>query len=214
MNKKIRIVPSVLTDNAESLREMLRNSEAFTDFVQIDIMDGVFVPSTSITSKDISKSKPGLKWEVHLMVNNPENYVDEFVKAGAQQIIFHYEASESHKSVIDLIHSSGLKAGIAVNPDTHISALDPLISTIDSVLFMSVIPGFYGSKFIPGVLDKIVEFRKKYPLVQIGIDGGIKENNIADVAETGVSSICVGSAIFCQQNPAQSYRRLEKICNE
>jgi len=212
VHKKIQIVPSILTDNPKCLKDMLRTSELFTDFVQIDIMDGIFVPSKSISSIDILEAKTRLKWEAHLMVSNPESYVDCFARAGAQQIIFHYEALESHKLLTDFIHRSGLKAGIAINPNTPIAVLDPLIDIIDSVLFMSVIPGFYGSKFIPEVLNKITAFRKKYPLMHTEIDGGIKENNIAAVVQTGVNSICIGSAIFHQQNPAQSYRRLEQLC--
>ncbi|MDD4923447.1 MAG: ribulose-phosphate 3-epimerase [Dehalococcoidales bacterium] len=213
MDKKITVVPAVLTDNPQSLKDMLGIAATFTGFVQIDIMDGLFVPSKSITATDICIVKTGLKWEAHLMVNNPENLVDDFASAGAQQIIFHYEATESHGNIIDMVHGAGLKAGIAVNPDTDISVLDPLINKLDSVLFMSVVPGYYGSKFIPEVLDKITDFRNKYPHIYTGIDGGIKENNIATVAKTGVNSICVGSAVFCQDNPAQSYRRLESLCN-
>jgi ribulose-phosphate 3-epimerase len=112
-----------------------------------------------------------------------------------------------------LIHEAGLKAGIAVNPDTEISVVAPLVNKLDSVLFMSVIPGYYGSKFIPEVLHKIRDFRNKYPCVHTGIDGGIKENNIEVVAETGVNSICVGSAVFCQDNPSQSFNRLQSLCN-
>jgi ribulose-phosphate 3-epimerase len=213
LNNKIVVVPAVLTDNPESLKDMLETAETFTGFVQIDIMDGSFVPSKSISAADISAVKTGINWEAHLMVNNPESYIDDFACAGARQIIFHYEATGSHENIVDIIHKAGLKAGIAVNPDTGIAVLTPLVHKLDSVLFMSVIPGYYGSKFIPEVLDKIRDFRNKYPDVSTGIDGGIKENNIEIVAKTGVNSICVGSAVFCQDNPAQSFKRLESLCN-
>ncbi len=213
LDGKISIVPAVLTDNPQSLKDMLEIAATFTNFVQIDIMDGLFVPSKSITATAISAIKTALNWEAHLMVNNPGSYIDDFAGAGARQIIFHYEATKSHEAIIDMIHKAGLKAGIALNPDTGISVLNPLINKLDSVLFMSVIPGYYGSKFIPEVLDKITHFRIKYPDVHTGIDGGIKENNIAIVAETGVNSICVGSAVFCQDNPSQSFKRLENLCN-
>ena len=98
MKNKVKVVPAVLTDNPEALKEMLDVAEAFTDFVQIDIMDGLFVPSKSISAEDISQIKTGLKWEAHLMVNNPQSYIDDFVKAGAHQIIFHYEATSRHIS--------------------------------------------------------------------------------------------------------------------
>ncbi|HAS04326.1 MAG TPA: ribulose-phosphate 3-epimerase [Dehalococcoidia bacterium] len=213
LKKRIRIVPAILTDNAEALGKMLYLSQLFTDFVQIDIMDGLFVSSKSITVVDISAIKTTLRWEAHLMVNKPEKYIDDFAKAGADQIIFHYEATEIPDKIINMIHNVGLRAGIAVNPDTEIMALDSLVNKLDSVLFMSVIPGFYGSKFIPEVLNKISDFCNKYPNIPVGIDGGIKENNIETVAKSRVSYICVGSAVFCQDNPAESYHRLQNLCN-
>jgi ribulose-phosphate 3-epimerase len=211
LNNNIRIVPAVLTDSPETLKDMFYELEKFTDFVQIDIMDGKFVPSLSITAKDISILKTDLKWEAHLMVENPENYIQDFIKAGAQRIIFHYEAAKSPESIIIRIKGNGLKAGIAINPATAASKIYPLIDKLDCVLFMSVQPGFYGSKFIPEVLPKITNFHKLYPHIETGIDGGIKENNISLVAGTGVNSICVGSAIFCQKDPAASYRHLKDI---
>ncbi|MFA5629192.1 MAG: ribulose-phosphate 3-epimerase [Dehalococcoidales bacterium] len=213
MENLIQIVPAVLTDNRAELDKMLAVSATFTDFVQIDIMDGLFVPSQSITFKDIIDTKTKLKWEAHLMVNNPETYIADFAEAGAEQIIFHYESTNLHSKIIDMIHNAGLKAGIAINPDTSIEAIEPLTDKLDSVLFMSVIPGFYGSKFIPEVLNKIREFCQKYPNVSASIDGGIKEDNIKTVASTGVSSICVGSAVFRQEDPAASFKHLVNICN-
>jgi ribulose-phosphate 3-epimerase len=104
-----------------------------------------------------------------------------------------------------------MQAGIAINPETPISAIRPLVNQVDSVLFLSVNPGFYGAKFIPEVLDKIIEFRKIYPKKETGIDGGIKESNIAQAAKSGVDVICVGSAIFIQPDPAASYRHLTEL---
>ena len=106
-----------------------------------------------------------------------------------------------------------MNVGLAVNPDTTISDISPLLDKLDCVLFMSVHPGFYGSKFIPDVLDKVADFRLAYPDMEIGIDGGIKEGNIARVARSGANSICVGSAIFCQEQPGESYNRLVALAN-
>ena len=103
--------------------------------------------------------------------------------------------------------------GLAVNPDTSVADISPLIDELDCVLFMSVHPGFYGSKFIPKVLDKVAAFRLAYPDMEIGIDGGIKEDNIARIAMSGANSICVGSAIFCQEQPGESYNHLVSLAN-
>ena len=190
---------------------MVLQTESFTDFAQFDIMDGQFVPSTSVTCQQIAALETRLSWEVHLMVIHPEKYLEEFKKAGAQKIVFHYEATPAPESVIDRIKKLEMQVGLAVNPETPLSAIAPLVKMLDSVLFLSVNPGFYGAKFIPGVLNKIADFRKAHPVMEVGIDGGIKENNIAEIAATGVNVIYIGSAIYLQPDPADSYRRLTRL---
>lgn len=209
-----RIVPAILTDDPQALERMIRQAETFTDYVQIDVMDGKFVPSQSINCEDIARIPTKLAWEAHLMVVQPEDYFDGFKKAGARRIIFHYEAARSPEAVIARANSLGLQVGIALNPDTSPSAVLPLLKTVDSVLLLSVIPGFYGSKFIPDVLDKVEQLHLYSIQLEIGIDGGIKENNIVQVARSGVDSICVGSAIFSQPDPKESYHRLLNLIQE
>jgi ribulose-phosphate 3-epimerase len=211
MNRTIRTVPAILTDDPIALGKMVLQTESFTDFAQFDIMDGQFVPSTSVTCEDIAALETRLSWEVHLMVMHPENYLEEFKRAGAQKIVFHYEATPAPESIIDQIRKLNIQAGIAINPETPVAAIAPLVKSLDSVLFLSVNPGFYGAKFIPEVLRKIADFRKAHPVVEVGIDGGIKENNIAEIAATGVNVIYIGSAIYLQPDPAASYHRLTRL---
>jgi ribulose-phosphate 3-epimerase len=211
MTEKVRVVPAILTDDPIDLGKMVFVTESFTDFAQVDIMDGQFVPSTSVTCQDIATLSTRLHWEAHLMVMHPENYLEEFKKAGAEKIIFHYEATPSPETVIDLIRKLDMEAGLAVNPETPVSAFAPLVKSLDSILFMSVVPGYYGAKFIPEVLDKITDFKRAHPVKSVGIDGGIKESNITTIAEGGVNDICVGSAIFLQPNPAEAYRKLTRL---
>ena len=211
MGKKIRTVPAILTDDPATLVKLVRQTETFTDFAQFDIMDGKFVPSHSVSCADIAGLKTKLTWEAHLMVLHPEDCLEDFRRAGAKKIVFHYEATPSPGKIIRAIRRLGMQAGLAVNPETPLSAFSPLGEQLDSVLFLSVNPGFYGAKFIPEVLDKIVAFRKAFPDMETGIDGGIKENNIAQIARTGVDVICVGSAIFLQPDPAASYRHLQAL---
>jgi ribulose-phosphate 3-epimerase len=142
------------------------------------------------------------------MVKHPELQLEPFLKAGAQKALFHFEATPSPLDVITEARRLKLRVGLAINPETPISSVEPLLSKVDSILFLSVHPGFYGAKFIPEVLDKIAELHRKQPHLNIGIDGGIKESNIAQIARSGVSEICVGSAIFVQPDPAASYRKL------
>jgi ribulose-phosphate 3-epimerase len=208
MSKIIQTVPAILTDDPKALETMVRQTETFTSYAQFDIMDGQFVPSQSVTCEHIARLKTKLNWEAHLMVLHPETYLEDFQRAGAQKIVFHYEATSSPREIISLVKNLGMRVGLAVNPETTIAAITTLINDVDSVLFLSVNPGFYGSRFIPEVLDKIVAFRSAQPNLEIGIDGGIKEGNIAQIARSGVDVIYVGSAIYLQPEPAESFRRL------
>jgi ribulose-phosphate 3-epimerase len=193
---------------------MVRQAETFTTWVQFDIMDGKFVPSRSITHEHLSALPMKLSWEAHLMVQRPEDYLEGFRQAEAQKVVFHYESTPSPREVISQARDLGLEVGLAVNPDTPVSAVLHLAAEVDSVLFLSVHPGFYGRPFLPQVLDKVAELRSAHPRLEIGMDGGIKESNIAQVAQAGVDVICVGSAIFAQPQPAESYRRLLSLAQE
>jgi len=214
LNNISQVVPAILTDNPKSLEAMVRQAESFTDWVQFDIMDGKFVPSRSITYEHLANLPMKLGWEAHLMIEEPENYLEGFKKAGAHKVVFHYEATSSPQEVISLARGLELGVGLAINPDTPVSAIQLLTDQVDSVLFLSVYPGFYGKKFIPGVLDKIRKFKNVCPNVETGIDGGVKEINITKVARAGVDFIYIGSAIFHQKNPADSYRQLSSLARE
>ncbi len=214
MNNPSRVVPAVLTDDPDALESMIRQAEVLSDYIQIDIMDGRFVPSTSITVEHLMKLSIKVGWEAHLMVDDPENFLEGYKKSGAKRVVFHYEATGRPLEVIELAEKLGLSVGLAVNPDTPIATVLPFTDRLDSLLFLSVNPGFYGSPFIPEVLDKIKQFRYVCPDMETGIDGGIKEGNIAMVAQTGVGYICVGSAIFMQADPAASYRHLSELAAE
>jgi len=209
-----QVVPAILTEDSKALETMVHQAETFTTWVQFDIMDGKFVPSRSISYEHLAGLPMKLDWEAHLMVQRPEDYLEGFRQAGAQKVVFHYEATPSPRQVISLVRGLGLEVGLAVNPETPVSAILPLAGEVDSVLFLSVNPGFYGSKFISEVLDKVVEFHSARPTVEIGIDGGIKESNIVQVARAGVDVIYVGSAIFLQPQPGESFRHLQALVEE
>jgi ribulose-phosphate 3-epimerase len=214
MSARIRVVPAILTDDPGKLAEMARQTEGYAGYIQLDIMDGRFVPSHSITCQQAAAVSFEIPWEAHLMVEKPEQQLECFKQAGARKVIFHYEATDSAGEVILLARRLGLGVGLAVNPETPVSAVLPLVGQLDSVLFLAVHPGFYGAKFLPEVLVKIAELRRARPDIEIGIDGGVKENNIKLIAGSGVNDIYVGSAIFLDAQPAEAFRRLEALANE
>jgi len=214
MKRHCRIVPAILTESPEALAGMVRGAETYAEFVQVDIMDGLFVPSRSIVCPDIAALEPRLRWEAHLMVRQPEEQAQPFARAGAERIVFHFEAGADPRRTIELIRKEGVGAGLAVNPETPLEAIMPLADSVDSILFLTVHPGFYGAKFLPEVLDKVAQLRARRPDLEIGVDGGIKEGNVAEVARLGVDYICVGSAIFMQPDPAGAYRRLQALADQ
>jgi ribulose-phosphate 3-epimerase len=211
MNRTIKVVPAILTEDPQALESMVKQTASFTDYAQIDIMDGRFVPSKSITYEHLGKLKITFTWEAHLMVQNPEKYLEDFQQAGASRIIFHYEATHSPEEVISRGRALGIEIGIAINPETPVSSFLHLVQKVDTVLFLTVNPGFYGSTFIPEVLNKINTLRSTADDIEIGVDGGIKENNILSVAQAGADIIYVGSAIFLQPDPSESYKQLVNL---
>ncbi len=208
------IVPAILTNSKNEFVEMLNVCKEFTDFVQIDIMDGKFVPSKSVDKSELKGLKTPLRCEAHLMVNNPLEWLSIFEELKAERIIFHFEIKEDKKVIIKEIRKKGFKVGLAVNPDTPIEDFKEFINNVDMILFMSVIPGFYGSKFIPPVLDKVKAFKKLYPYKKTGIDGGIKISNVRKVKEAGLDYIYVGSAILKAVSPFKTYMDFIKEINE
>lgn len=207
----MRIVPALLTDKPADLERMIRQAERFCGLVQVDIMDGKFVPSKSISAADLAKVKTGLELEIHIMVEDPLNYVVPFKEAGAGRIVFHLESKDDPAEVIRSIRAQGMQAGIAINPETPVSKAEPYFKDIDILLFLSVNPGYYGSKFIPGVCDKARSLigRKDRPI--IAMDGGLKSDNIVMIRDAGVDLACVGSGIFGKGEPAQNYRVLAQM---
>ncbi len=191
---------------------MLREAEAFTDRVQVDIMDGRFVPSRSIAAEDLARVKTSLSLEVHLMVAEPEAHIKAFLSAGAGRVVFHREAAAPSRTIA-LARHLGLGVGLALNPRTPVLEAKPLFGEVDFLLLLSVDPGFYGSPFLPSVLEKAKELRPLFP-GEIGMDGGIKTGNIHQVKEAGVDYACVGSAIFESPDPRKSFLALQALAQD
>jgi ribulose-phosphate 3-epimerase len=198
----VNISPSILSADFSKLGADIKELEnGGADFVHIDVMDGNFVPNISFGIPIIKSIRniTSLPFDVHLMIDEPARYIEEFIKAGANIITIHYEADKHIDRTLNLIKSLGVKAGVALNPGTPVSVLKDLIDIVDMVLIMTVNPGFGGQSFIPYTKNKVrevkalTEHRENF---LIEVDGGIDKGNISEIIQCGANVIVAGSSVF------------------
>ena len=198
-----KIAPSILAaDYANFASELARIDASGVEYVHIDIMDGQFVPNISWGADVVASMRKHSKlvFDCHLMVVDPERYVDAYAQAGADIMTIHVEATRHIHGALQKIKAAGMKAGVVINPGTPVEALIPVLDLVDQVLIMTVNPGFGGQKYIPYCGEKVRELRKmiteKNLDVDIQVDGGVKASNIEEIAECGANIFVCGSAVF------------------
>ncbi|HPH78646.1 MAG TPA: hypothetical protein PLH65_01025 [bacterium] len=199
MLKKI-LIPAILAEDAKQLQNQIYQVDELVEYIQIDFMDGEFIKEKShFSAKDFYLINPVAKTELHMMVNSPEKYLDEWIKAGIEKFIVHAEAKIDWNGLFDIYNDNFIKLYIAINPDTPINRIEDKIQIIDGITIMSVDPGKARQNFLPKVLGKIKTLRNRYPKLNIQIDGGMHLapiNTINQAILAGANEIVCGSEIF------------------
>lgn len=209
------IAPSILSADFARIAEQIAQVEAAgADWLHVDVMDGRFVPNLTWGPKIVAdlRGVSKLPFDCHLMIVEPERYVDDFVRAGANVVTFHLEATSHAQRLLAHLRSQGVKAGIAIDPQTPVALLDDVIDDCDLVLMMSVNPGFGGQTFIPRAMEKLRQARvlidARNPACLLEVDGGIGEANLCAVVQAGADVVVIGSAIFAAADPGARLRQL------
>lgn len=217
----IKIAPSILAADFSKLgQEVLEVEQAGADWIHIDVMDGHFVPNITMGAIVVDALRPltNLPLDVHLMIENPDRYIEDFANAGADYITVHVEAAPHLHRTIQLIRSFGVKPGVVLNPHTPVDSIQHILEDIDLVLFMTVNPGFGGQKFIHSVIPKIEQLSRiiqdRGLDIEIQIDGGINEETIVPCAKAGANVFVAGSAIYSQTDRASALQGIKQAGEE
>jgi len=214
--QNIKIAPSILSADFSKMGEEI-NKIKNADLIHCDVMDGRFVPNLTFGMKMIAdiKKVENIPLDVHLMIDSPENYLEEFIKAGADYLTFHIEATKKIELCLDIIGKHNKKRGIAISPDTPVSMLEPYIKFCDIIVVMSVYPGFGGQKFILASLDKIAGLKKmiedKKSSALIEVDGGVTLENANEIIKAGADILVAGNTVFTHSDPKAAIERLRNF---
>lgn len=214
-----KIAPSILSADFSKLAEEVKDVESGSDYIHVDVMDGHFVPNITIGPLIVESIRPitNLPLDVHLMIENPENYIPQFVKAGADIISVHQEACPHLHRVVQQIKDEGVKAGVVINPGTPVESIKPVLGDVDLVLVMTVNPGFGGQSFIDSTLSKIEElkaFKESHGYqYEIEVDGGVKKETAKKCVDAGAEVLVAGSAIYNQPDRLKAIQVIRDSVN-
>jgi len=203
-----KVIPAILTDDPKELKEKLELFKGKSQWMHVDIMDGKFVPNTSVSLFALEDAREFFNLEIHLMVRNPETYLEDCKEIGAKKVVFHAEAVEDIPAFLEQAQKFEFQTAVALNPETAVS---PFPEALRNVLVMAIHPGFQGQEFLPLVLQKITDTKKLSPQLFVGVDGGVKKENIQSIFQAGADYAVVGSGIMQAEDPVAAFKELEEM---
>ncbi|OIO19042.1 MAG: hypothetical protein CO029_00990 [Candidatus Magasanikbacteria bacterium CG_4_9_14_0_2_um_filter_41_10] len=210
----IQIIPSILVPDEATFIAWSQAVEEVLPMIQLDIADGKFVPNDTWADPDVVSERLHIDCELHLMVADPLEEIRIWEEVPqVKRVLVHYESDPDNiKDILSQVQSYGWEVGLVLNPETPIDVVDDLIEDIDALMFMGVVPGKQGQRFIPETIDRIKEAREKFPRLFIELDGAVNEDTIEDIVNAGVSAVCPGSAIFGnERKPAENVKRMREL---
>jgi len=211
----IQVIPAIIAKDFEELQAKVKKVEPYVDWVQLDVMDGQFVenstwnnPKELMAALGFTEDSPQI--EAHLMIQNPEEHIDDWIESGVKRIIVHFESTDQPRELINKIKQAGLETGLAINPETSIKVVNDFIEQIDLILVMTVHPGKGGQEFLEETLGKIKDLRQKYKDFNIEVDGGINLETAPKVIQAGANILVSGSAVFESDDIEKTIQELKK----
>jgi len=212
---KLKIVPSILSANQDKLQEEINGIEDYSDLLQVDVMDNVFVPNTTPQAELLKKFDTKVPLDIHLMVKDPnEDYIKSFIDANPKlkinNITVHQEACSNIRDTLNFIKSNNIKPSVAINPKTPLNKIKNILDEVDMVLIMTVVPGFSGQKFIEDCMDKVKELRNIKPEMDIEVDGGVNDKTAPIAVKAGANVLVVSSFIFKAKDKVKAIKDILK----
>ncbi|MBD3164638.1 ribulose-phosphate 3-epimerase [Candidatus Woesearchaeota archaeon] len=201
------VIPALIAKTQRELNQRINAVKDFAGLLQLDFMDSKFVPNSSL---DFDLNLPELRYEAHLMVEDPKKYIDKYLDK-IEIFLIHFESVSAPGEMINYVKGKGKKAGLVINPETTVEKIRPYLDEIGQVLVMTVNPGFYGSRFLPETLEKVKELRRMKQGINIEVDGGITDKTIKQAADAGANLLVSGSFIFRAGNPGKAFERLKRL---
>ncbi len=210
----VEIIPAILAKTSKEFEEMIKIVEPFVDRVHLDIGDGDFVSTKTISGfEELVKVETKVKFDVHLMISRPEDQMYFWYKTKADRFFIHAETDHGHSNLINQIHLNGREVGLVLNPETQVEKISELIQDMDFIQFMTVHPGAYGGEFVESVISKILEFHGQYPNVPIFVDGGVNPETALHLIAVGATTLVVGSYVVGSNDVGKAIEELKKMGN-